>query len=80
MSKIKRHKWTLEEGNLALDLYFKAANYEEIVLAVSKTGLKLISMVMKLENIRFLDTGYGLKNVSKLTRSLFEERLDKRFR
>ena len=76
MSKLKRHRWTVEEEKLALDLYFRAASDNEVALAVAKTDLKLNSMKMKLGNIKFLHTGNGLTNVSRLTVKLFRKRLD----
>ena len=74
--KVHRHVWTVEEENLALDLYFSGAKDGEIAIAVKKTELKLSSMKMKLGNIKFLDTGDGLTNVSTLTRTLYNKRVD----
>ena len=72
--KTNRHIWTIEEENICLDLYFKNASIAQIKEAIKDTDLKYNSVLMKLENIKFLDTGEGLENVSSLTKQLFELR------
>lgn len=74
--KTERHVWSIEEENLAIDLYLDNACENTIKIEVEKTELKLSSMKMKLMNIKFLDTGEGLANVSELTKNLWEKRLD----
>jgi len=68
-----RHVWSIAEEKLAISLYYNEANEDEIKLAIESTELKLSSMKMKISNIRYLDTGEGLANVSELTKTLFEK-------
>ena len=70
-TKLNRHVWTVQEEKLALKLYKSNASAETIASEVSNTDFKLSSMQMKLENIKYLDTGTGLANVSSLTRQIF---------
>lgn len=71
---VQRHIWTVEEENLAFDLYKANSTEEDIILAISETELKLSSMKMKISNIRYLHTGEGLKNVSGDTVAIFNSR------
>ena len=75
-SRVNRHVWTVEEEELALDLYFAKATQAKVEIETSKTVLKLQSMKMKIMNIQYLDTGVGLANVSSLTKSLYQKRVD----
>ena len=68
-----RHVWTIAEERLVIDLYRRRASKEEIRETIEGTELKLASVLMKIENIRYLDTGEGLERVSGLTRRLWEE-------
>lgn len=72
IKNIDRHVWTLAEEELALKLYLNKSSESEIEIAVEGTALKLSSMKMKIQNIAFVATGFGLENVSSLTRQVYE--------
>lgn len=73
IKNLDRHTWSISEERLAISLYKSNASLGEVKLAIEGTSLKLGSMKMKINNIRFLDIGEGLENVSSLTRQLWEE-------
>jgi hypothetical protein len=68
---VDRHIWSIANENLAIQLYRNRAEESEILEAIKGTELKLSSMKMKLSNLRYLDTGEGLANVSETTRILW---------
>jgi hypothetical protein len=70
---VKRHTWTIAEELLAIKLYKEKSDKKEIREAIKDTKVKLNSMLLKLQNLRFLDTGVGLENVSEMTRTLWEK-------
>lgn len=69
--EVKRYLWTVQDEMLAIDLYRKNATEEEIKEGIKGTAIKLSSMKMKISNLRYLDTGDGLANVSETTRILW---------
>jgi len=71
--KVDRYVWSIEDELLAIKLYKQSATKEEISLAITNTKIKLSSMLMKISNIKYLDTGIGLENVSDTTKTLFEK-------
>lgn len=71
----ERHVWTLVEEKAALALYKRNATPSESTALAEALDLKPSSMLMKIENIRFIDTGSGLANVSELTRRVFNGEL-----
>jgi len=68
---IKRHIWTIKDETLAINLYKANASEDEIKLALVDIEISLSSMLMKIDNIKYLDTGNGLKNVSETTKRLW---------
>jgi len=68
---VDRHIWSIEDENLAIKLYREKAEESEILKAIKDTKIKISSMKMKLSNLRYLDTGEGLANVSETTRILW---------
>ena len=71
---VDRHIWTIQEELDVIELYNYNPNEQDILDFVETSELKLTSVKMKLLNIKYLDTGEGLKNVSNLTRDLFFRR------
>lgn len=74
VSKTKRHVWSIEEENIAFDLYKNKANLEEIENTVKNMDVSFNSMNMKIQNIQFLDIGIGLENCGETTRRIFDLR------
>lgn len=72
--KTERMTWTIQDEQIALDLYFCNAQDDQIKEVCAKKGIKVNSMKMKLSNISFLDGNGGLENVSDTTRALFAKR------
>jgi len=70
---VQRHEWSVQDETLAINLYKRNATEEEVLLAIKDTGIKLSSMNMKLGNIKYLDTGIGLANVSETTKALWNK-------
>ena len=68
-----RHVWTAEEEISVINLYKTNPTASEVEGFAKNSVLKVASIKMKLENIRFVDTGIGLENVSSLTRRLWDE-------
>tara|TARA_R100000951_G_scaffold101420_1_gene92977 strand:- start:39821 stop:40036 length:216 start_codon:yes stop_codon:yes gene_type:complete len=64
----------MADEELALNLYInKTTSDRQVLEAIKGTPLKFESMKMKISNIRFLDTGFGLKNAPNQTKKLFKE-------
>jgi hypothetical protein len=69
-----RHKWKRSDEELALSLYLSGkTSPSDIANAIKGTGINSKSMTMKLMNIKYLDTGVGLKNATNLTKKVFAE-------
>lgn len=69
-----RHRWKRSDEELALCLYLSGkTSPNEIEIAIKGTGINSKSMTMKLMNIKYLDTGIGLKNATNLTKKVFAE-------
>jgi hypothetical protein len=71
--QVNRHVWSIEEEKLVMELYKNKSSEQEIIEKIKDTKLKLSSVKMKLQNIRYLDIGEGLENVSEVTKSLFNK-------
>lgn len=70
---VNRHTWSMDEEMLAIKLYKAKANREEVLKALEATEITYSSMQLKMNNIRYLDTGKGLKNVSSMTAGLWDK-------
>ena len=70
---VNRYVFTMDDELLAIDLYKKGSSDAEIREAIKDTDIKYTSMKMKISNIRYLDTGDGLANISETTRTLFNQ-------
>ena len=71
---VQRHVWSIQDEQLAISLYKKNATESEIIEAIKDSPIKLNSMKMKIENVRFLATGNGLENCSASLQALrFDE-------
>ena len=68
---VERHVWSIADELLAIALYKNKATPAEIAEGISGTKIKLSSMMMKLSNIKYLDIGEGLENVSETTKALW---------
>ena len=66
-----RHTWTEKDERLVFKLYKQDLGKEEVKEAIKNTKLKLKSVLMRLLNYKYLETGKGLPNASKLTRKIF---------
>ena len=71
--QVDRHVWTINEELSVIDLYKTKPTDNEILEFSKGTELKLSSIKMKLSNIRYLDTGEGLKNVAETTKQLWKK-------
>ena len=71
--QVDRHVWTIKEELSVIDLYKQKPTDNDIIEFSKTSELKLSSIKMKLSNIRYLDTGEGLKNVSETTKTLWEK-------
>lgn len=69
--KVDRYLWTIQDEQLAIELYQKNASNEDIKEAIKGTDIKYNSMKMKIKNVEFLDTGKGLENSSESLKILY---------
>ena len=67
------HKWTRNDEKAALRAYLDGLSGHELWTIADDHGIKRGSFQMKLENFRYLDTGQGLSNASKLSREIWNE-------
>lgn len=69
--QVDRYIWKISDEMLAIYLYKKNATDKEIKETIDNTEIKFNSMKMKISNVRFLDTGEGLKNCSESLKTLW---------
>jgi hypothetical protein len=67
-----RHDWSIQDEELAVRLYKANASSEQIKDAIKDRGMSFQSMMMRLGNLKYLDTGKGLKNVGYNTKIVWE--------
>ena len=67
-----RHVWSIQDEELACMLYKDNASMDTIKESIKDKGMSLQSMIMRLGNLKYLDTGKGLKNVGYNTKVVWE--------